>query len=817
MKSRTGKPMIILLVEDDPGDARLLGEMFNGQDSHDTKVIHAGSMIDAERYMAEHTADIILLDLGLPDVQGLEAVRRARAAAPNVPLVVLTGLDDESLAVQTLQKGAQDYLVKNQIETPGLLRALRYAIGRMTTEAELRAAKNRAEQAETLLQDAVDSMSEGFVIYDQEGRFVMCNESYRQIYAERADRLVPGMLCEDTLHQILAMEPHASSCERPEEFLAEQVQSHLDADHTIEQQRDDGSWLLATDRRMKNGNVAGLRINITALKHAEVALHESEARLDRAQAIAGIGSWELDVASGCYIWSKELYRIRGVSPLNYEPNVDNVSASVHPDDYPSVQRWLTDLTVGVEVDAHEARIVRPDGEVRLIRSDGRAVIDPDGVIRRLAGTMKDITDRRLIERQLAQAQKMEAVGNLTGGMAHDFNNGLAVIIGNLDLLGRLVKTDQVAQELCDEARLGAHRCAELVRLLLAFARRQPLRPQRTDVNAPVENIAKLLSRTLGEDVRLTLHLEMGLPAALTDPVQLEAALTNLANNARDAMPRGGNLSITTKAADLDEQYAALHQEVSAGEYVLIEVSDTGTGIAPEIINSIFEPFFTTKETGRGSGLGLSMVFGFVTQSGGHLAVHSEVGRGSTFRIYLPCIRVVDTAAVTPTDPRPVVGGSGMVLVVEDNAALRRATARQLSELGYQVREAEDAAAALVILGGGDRLDMLFSDVVMPGKMDGVDLALFATRARPNMKVLLTSGFPGAGAAGQRIADCPFLLLHKPYGYDELAHAVHVVFTTDDTRLQVIAAEPVASEDQGIHNLIHPLIPPSTGIGPTAHC
>jgi signal transduction histidine kinase/DNA-binding response OmpR family regulator len=791
--------MIILLVEDNPGDARLLREMFDEQDSHDAKVMHVASMIDAERYIAENSVDIVLLDLGLPDTQGLEAVRRARAAAPDVPLVVLTGLNDESLAVQTLQKGAQDYLVKGQIETHGLLRALRYAIGRMSTEAELRAAKNRAEQAETLLRDAVDSMSEGFVIYDQEDRFVMCNETYRQIYADRADRLVPGMPCEDVLNKAPTIEPSARLREPTEGSFAEQMGILRDVKGAIEQQRDDGSWLLATDRRMKNGSVAGLRINISAMKHAEVALHESEARLDRAQAIAGIGSWELDVATGTYIWSKELYRIRGVSPLDHEPNVDNVSASVHPDDYPLVQQWMADLTAGVELDAHETRIVLPDGQVRLIRADGRAVTDPDGVIRRLAGTMQDITDRRLMERQLAQAQKMEAIGNLTGGMAHDFNNGLGVIIGNLDLLGRLVKADAVARELCEEAHLGAHRCAELVRLLLAFARRQPLRPQQTDINALVENTAKLLSRTLGEDVTLTLHLEMGLPAVVTDPAQLGAALTNLANNARDAMPRGGHLGITTKAADLDAHYAALHPEVNPGEYVLIEVIDSGTGIVPEIFSSIFEPFFTTKEAGRGSGLGLSMVFGFVTQSGGHLAVQSEVDHGSTFRIYLPCTRVVDTRPVIAPDLPPVVGGDGVVLVVEDNTPLRRATARQLSALGYHVREAGDAAAAMVILTSGDRVDLLFSDIVMPGTMGGLELALLATGARKDLKVLLTSGFPIVRGADQRIVECPFPLLSKPYGHDELARVTYDILVTNRPLVEVALAESAGSGGQAIHD------------------
>jgi two-component system, cell cycle sensor histidine kinase and response regulator CckA len=326
-----------------------------------------------------------------------------------------------------------------------------------------------------------------------------------------------------------------------------------------------------------------------------------------------------------------------------------------------------------------------------------------------------------------------------------------------------------------------------------------LRPQQTDVNALVENTAKLLGRTLGEDVTLTLHLEMGLSAALTDPAQLEAALTNLANNARDAMPKGGNLGITTKAAELDAQYAALHREVNPGEYVLIEVSDTGTGIPPEIISSIFEPFFTTKETGRGSGLGLSMVFGFVAQSGGHLAVHSEVGHGSTFRIYLPCARVVDIGTAASVDLRPVVGGDGMVLVVEDNTPLRRATVRQLSALGYQVREAGDAAAAMVILASGDRVDLLFSDVVMPGTMDGLDLARLATRARKDLKVLLTSGFPGVHAADQRMADCPFPLLNKPYGHDQMARAIYDVLGMDCTPPQPVVVTPVASEAQGIQD------------------
>jgi PAS domain S-box-containing protein len=507
---------------------------------------------------------------------------------------------------------------------------------------------------------------------------------------------------------------------------------------------------------------------------AEAALRESGARLDRAQAIAGIGSWELDVAAGRYIWSKELYRIHGVSPEEFDPNTGNLAAHVHPDDFPFVVRWSADLKAGRKRNTRETRIVRPNGEVRLLRVEGQAVTDPDGVIRRISGTMQDITDRRSIEQQLSQAQKMEAIGNFTGGMAHDFNNGLGIIIGNLELLERLVKADRTAAELCKEARDGAVRCADLIHGLLAFARRQPLHPQQIDVNALISRTAQLLPPTLGKNIVLTLDIEAPVWPALADPIQLEAALVNLATNARDAMPKGGRLAIATRTTELDAHYAAFHSDVIAGPYVLIEVSDNGTGIAPEVIGRIFEPFFTTKEPGRGTGLGLSMVFGFIKQSGGHVAIYSELGLGSTFRIYLPPAQIGDTEAFTPVLPPPVVGGDETVLTVDDNAQLRLATTRQLLELGYQVREAEHANAALTILSSGDRVDLLFTDVVMPGTMDGLDLALQAMRQRQDLKVLLTSGFPNLRDADQRVADCPFRLLNKPYSNVELARAVRDV-------------------------------------------
>jgi PAS domain S-box-containing protein len=670
-------------------------------------------------------------------------------------------------------------------------------------EQELQQAKDRAEQAEALLQDAIDSIAEGFVIFDTEDRLVTCNEAYFQLFSAVADGLVPGVPFADIVRLAIARGVWPGAIGREAEWLEDSLRDHREASGEQERLRSDGRWLMSTNRRMRNGGIAGLRIDITPLKQAQAALRDSEARLDRAQEIADIGSWELDIASGKYAWSRHLYHIRGMPP-EFQPTRENIAARINPDDFQMLSAWLADLQAGRARTPIEVRAPRPDGQERMLRVEARPVVDADGAIRRLAGTMQDITERRLIERQLAQAQKMEAIGNLTGGMAHDFNNVLGVIMGNLDLLQRLVMSDAAATELCGEALEGATRCAELIRRLLAFARRQSLRPQRVDVNELVSNIGRLLGRTLGKDIVLKLNLAASLWPVMADPAQLEAALVNLATNARDAMPNGGQLDVATRNVELDADYAELHPDVRPGLYSLIEITDTGTGIPPEIITRIFEPFFTTKESGKGTGLGLAMAFGFVKQSEGHLAVYSEPGLGTTFRLYLPRGEVsaallvcapdggldegpdlgADGGADGGADLGNIAGGNEIVLVVEDDARLRLAAARQLAALGYQVREAEHAAAALAILARGDDVSLLFTDVVMPGTTDGIDLAHHATRLRQGLKVLLTSGFPGGRGVAQRMAGCPFAMLNKPYRRDELAQAVRDVLDRD--------AEPVAT-------------------------
>ena len=387
----------------------------------------------------------------------------------------------------------------------------------------------------------------------------------------------------------------------------------------------------------------------------------------------------------------------------------------------------------------------------------------------VTAAIRDITTRKSAEAQLRQAQKMEVIGQLTGGMAHDFNNLLGIIIGNLDILRDLRKDDKEADELTRDALEAALRGADLTHRLLAFARQQPLRPQSVDVNELISAITRLMSRTLGENIVINFNQKPDIWPVVVDSAQLESCIVNLATNARDAMPKGGKLLIATTNQTLDADYVAWQQDLAAGDYVRIEVSDTGMGMSPQVKERIFEPFYTTKEQGKGTGLGLSMVFGFIKQSGGHISVYSEPDIGTTFRLYLPRATDVSAAAAEPAATEALLPGTGeTVLVVEDNDALRHVVLRQIKDFGYRVLEADGATAALVILES-EKVDLIFTDIVMPGDIDGITLAQRAVIRQPNLKIVLTSGFPdpriisGFGAIASSV-----LLLSKPYRKDKLA-------------------------------------------------
>jgi len=390
--------------------------------------------------------------------------------------------------------------------------------------------------------------------------------------------------------------------------------------------------------------------------------------------------------------------------------------------------------------------------------------------------LRDITERREIEEQLRQSQKMEAIGQLTGGVAHDFNNLLTVIMGNLDNLQRHVPDRAEPQRMVQAIMRAASRAATLTHRLLAFARRQPLEPRPIDVNKLVATMSDLLRRSLGEAIVIETVLAGGLWRTLADPNQLENALLNLAVNARDAMPQGGKLTIETANAFLDEAYAALHEGVSSGQYVLIAVSDTGVGMTKDVIEKAFEPFFTTKEVGQGTGLGLPQVYGFVKQTGGHVKIYSEPGEGTTLKLYLPRLAGADLPADSPSEskPEPARTTGETVLVVEDDADVRSYSADILRDLGYRVVEAPEGPAALALLDAEPAIRLLFTDVGLPGGLNGRQLADAARRRRPDLKVLFTTGYARNAIVHQGRLDPGVELIVKPFTAAALAAKIRQV-------------------------------------------
>ncbi len=385
-------------------------------------------------------------------------------------------------------------------------------------------------------------------------------------------------------------------------------------------------------------------------------------------------------------------------------------------------------------------------------------------------TYSDISEQRIAEVQLAHAQKMEAIGNLTGGMAHDFNNLLSVISLNLEFL--LSRTDDVEQvrEHAGRALHASLRGASLISQLLAFARRQPLAPRLITVNTWIRSITDLLGAMLGESIQIHLDLGAEIWPVNTDATRLETAIANLATNARDAMPLGGELTIVTRNVVVTAAEARGRPDVQPGEFVQITVSDTGVGMPPDVVERIFEPFFTTKAEGHGTGLGLSMVFGFIRQSGGHITVTSVPGQGTTFCLHLPRSAGEVEVEAAPAAPSAVIGGRETILVVEDNDAVRMIATDLLIQLGYEIIEANSPQQALAVLESGRHIDLMFSDVVMPGGMDGFALAEQARRTHPQLRLLLTSGFTEYGERAAHGLGA-VKLLGKPFRQSELAHAL----------------------------------------------
>ncbi len=434
-------------------------------------------------------------------------------------------------------------------------------------------------------------------------------------------------------------------------------------------------------------------------------------------------------------------------------------------------RPSTRALLGQSFDRREVLIRPVDGSKPiLVMVSARPLRNASGAISGASLVFHDITDTYETAQQLQQAQKLDAVGKLTGGVAHDFNNMLTVITGTIEILKEGVSDKPGALAIAELIDQAADRCSELIRHLLAFARKQPLRPRHVDINTAIADIAKLLRPSIGEQIKIDVILGDDVEAAHIDASQLANSLVNMAINARDAMPNGGKLLLETRNVVLDEAYAQINPDVTAAPYIMVAISDTGAGMPPEVRERAFDPFFTTKSPGKGTGLGLSMVYGFVKQSGGHVKIYSEEGEGTTIKLYLPPARAGEDLAEMP--PQPIVGGTETIFVVEDDDLVRGFVVGQLRSLGYATIGASNAPDALALIKDGLSFDLLFTDVIMPGG-NGQQFVLEVERLRPGAKVLYTSGYTDNAIVHHGRLDDGVLLLSKPYRKLELAQMVRL--------------------------------------------
>jgi signal transduction histidine kinase len=490
--------------------------------------------------------------------------------------------------------------------------------------------------------------------------------------------------------------------------------------------------------------------------------------------------------------SDSIEGLSGFPPSRFVDEPEFGLARVHPEDRDRVARAL-EGAVATGAYACEFRWQAADGSYRSFLDQGvLAPADEDGGPREIFGTMVDTTERRSLENQLAQSQKMEAVGQLTGGVAHDFNNLLTVVLGNVELMAKGLGGSSGSNDAKAARRLGAVRHAaergrSLTRQLLAFSRRQHLAPMTLQLDRLVEDFAPLLRQAVGEAVTLTTDLPDAPICVHVDPAQMESALLNLAVNARDAMPEGGRLTLSARQARGGDGLRRAHPDAPDGDWAVVEVRDTGVGLLPEVAERIFEPFFTTKEVGKGTGLGLSQVYGFVRQSGGYVTVESRPGEGACFRLFLQIAEGASCERTTVEAGGEAQRGDGeCILLVEDDEPVLALGVEMLSDLGYRVVTAATGQAALERVRSGAEFDLLFSDIVMPGGLNGLQLAQAVRELRPDARILLTSGYVGELAP---VAEEGFALIDKPYERVALASRLRELLSTR-------TAEPPAKKRAG---------------------
>ncbi|HET6929320.1 MAG TPA: PAS domain S-box protein [Candidatus Acidoferrum sp.] len=704
------------------------------------------------------------------------------------------------LVTLLLTAGLASFLLREQEDISSLLlQAVRglvalvliFDIYTLYQQLQIHRMRRKLIEGEELFRLITENAADMIAVVDMEGNQIFNSLSYEKVLGYSLDELKES----SPFAQI-----HPEDVDRVRQAGEEARRSGVGRPLEYRVRHKDGSWRVlestASAIRGPKGNPEKLVIvnrDVTERTRAAKALERSESSFRSVVEDAPYGIYRASIAGDLILVNLALQKMLG---YDSREELLQTNAGTHIYRHASEHEKFTQTVVEEQSFKDlELEWKRKDGAPITVRCSGWPVKDETGAVTYLEVFAEDVTERRVLERQLRMAQKMEAVGRLSGGIAHDFNNLLGVIMGYSQVLKRsLGSANPLLFEHAEEIEKASQRAVSLTRQLLAFSRQQVLEPVILNLNTLVSDMEKMLPRLIGEDVALKLNLDPDLAQVKADHGQIEQVIMNLAVNARDAMPHGGKLTIQTANVELDLAYTRQHPGSRVGQYVMLAVSDTGTGIDPEIQSQIFEPFFTTKERDKGTGLGLATVYGVVKQSGGYIAVDSDKGKGARFSVYLPCVGQPVSAAETKTGPPSTRRGSETVLLVEDAEPLRKLAHMFLRDGGYTVLTAANGTEALeVARSHAGRIHLLLTDVVMPG-INGRVLAERLAPLQPGMKLLYMSGYTDSFIAGHGVLEAGTHLLHKPFTQDVLTRKVREVLDTTGSAAVPVPKPVPASDD-----------------------
>jgi PAS domain S-box-containing protein len=773
-------PIRVLLVEDEPADVEFVKRALSKGIHTPFAVSHIDQLSAANEQLRSGTFDVLLLDLGLPEYCGLEALQVSRSLNREIPIVVLTGLRNEKTALAALEQGAQDYLVKGSLTADSLARSIHFAIQRQQLLAAT-VEREQALEARAELAAIVEFSDDAIIGETLDGCITSWNRGAEKMYGYSVDEVLGRNISflfppeqTDRFAQIRGAVHQGEPCR------------NFDTDFIRKDGQRTAISLSISPIKDHQGKVIGISKigrDVRERRRVEQALRKSQERLELAVrgSADGLGDWSL-LTNEAY-WSprlREMLGYGGDAADEFENSFDAIVSRMHPDDRDRVN---AEIAQGVRLHKSvrsEFRLRTRLGEYLWVQGRGKAVYDDNGTPYHFAGTLTDISDRKKLEAELAQrdeqlrqSHKLEAVGSLAGGIAHEFNNLLQAIRGYTQYAMEGLGADDPRYQDLEQVIKASDRAATLTRELLGFSRRQTLERGSLDPRELVLDLVKMLRPLIGEQIDLQVSLATDTGSLLADRGLLQQMLLNLCINARDAMPDGGRLTLKTQRVDLSDKYCELHPMVKPGAHLMFSVADTGCGIPPEVKQRIFEPFFTTKGVGRGTGLGLAMVYGCVQQHEGIINVYSEPNLGTTFKIYLP-IAVDADSVVDGVVAAVAAGGNETILIAEDEPIVRDLAVRILTGAGYSVLVAADGAAAVELFGAhADQISLVLLDAVMPN-LTGHQAYDRIKLKSPHLPVVFCSGYDPEMGQVKRLMDEGVRMVQKPFDPEMLLHTVREV-------------------------------------------